>query len=220
MIRVLIVDDHKIVRQGLNAIIETEPNMAVVGECTDGTEVIEFVSSNDVDIVIMDVLMQNQDGITTTQKLRLQYPDLKVLALSMQSDYNTIQKMLNAGANGYAIKNTSAKEIIDAINKVYSGSNYFSKDVTSSIMLNMMGETEITKKSQDNNSLELINKLTSREIEVLKHIANEETNEEIALKLTISAGTVSTHRRNLIQKLEVRNSIGLAKLAFQYGIVE
>ena len=219
MIRILIVDDHTIVRQGLNAIFDYEKDLEVVGECTDGTDVINFLKNKNVDIVLMDVLMPNQDGINTTRQVKIQYPEVKVMALSMQSDYSTIEKMLAAGANGYVLKSAGATEIVEAIHSVHKGNNYFTRDVTSSIMLNMMTKPEEKRIKPAPPSRELLNRLTQREIEILQHIAIEETNEEIAKALNISTGTVSTHRRNLLQKLEVRNSIGLAKFAYQSGLV-
>lgn len=219
MIQVLIVDDHKIIRQGLNAIINYENGINVAGECTDGTEVLNFVKNNDVDVILMDIIMQHQNGISTTRQVKINYPNIKVMALSMQSDYSSIQKMLNAGANGYAIKGSGADEIIKAIKEIYNGKKYFSKDVSNSIMLNMI-ENEF-KMEKDTLSLtqEKIQNLTTREIEVLKHIASEETNIEIANNLGISCGTVSTHRRNLLQKMNVKNSIGLVKFAYRCGLV-
>lgn len=219
MIKVLIVDDHKIVREGLRAIIDSTFNMKVAGECHDGSEVANAIKENPVDIILMDVVMPQQDGISTTMQIHESYPDIKIIALSMQSDYYTIHKMLTAGASGYTIKSAGGPEILKAIQRVYDGNSYFSKEVTSSVMMSMMDKSEETTTKPKVVSEEIVQRLTKREIEILKHIANEETNEDIGIALNISAGTVATHRRNLLQKLEVRNSIGLAKIAYQSGIV-
>ncbi|MEA1874673.1 MAG: response regulator transcription factor [Bacteroidota bacterium] len=219
MIRILIVDDHKIVRQGLRAIIKTCANMQVVSECTDGNEVEAIVYSKTIDIVLMDINMPKMDGIETTEILNKKHPEIKVIALSMESDYYVIQKMLKAGAVGYVLKTAGAADILEAIEKVYTGNNFFSKEVSNQIMASMMRPNKEKRKKQLQSDRQSVNRLTKREMEILKHIANEETNEEIGVILNISSGTVATHRRNLLQKLEVRNSIGLAKIAYQVGLV-
>jgi DNA-binding NarL/FixJ family response regulator len=219
MIQVLIVDDHKIVREGLNAIINYEKDINVAGECIDGTEVLDFVKNHNIDVILMDIIMQHQNGISTTRQVKVNYPNIKVMALSMQSDYSSIQKMLNAGASGYAVKGSGANEIIKAIKQVYNGNRYFSKEVSNNIMLNMVGKEFKMEKNSVSIAHDKLQNLTAREIEILKHIASEETNNEIAENLNISSGTVSTHRRNLLQKMNVKNSIGLVKFAYQCGLV-
>lgn len=219
MIRILIVDDHKIVRQGLRAIINTRKSMQVIGECEDGNEVEKYVSLNATDIVLMDIHMPKVDGIQTTKLLNEKYPNIKVIALSMESDYYMIQKMLNAGAVGYVLKTAGATDILEAIQSVKSGKSFFSQEVSNQIMASMMRPTKEKRKKRLQTEKQIINQLTSREIEILKHIANEETNDEIGIILGISSGTVATHRRSLLQKLEARNSIGLAKIAYQVGLV-
>jgi DNA-binding NarL/FixJ family response regulator len=219
MIRILIVDDHKIVRQGLKAIIKTCVNLYVVAECTDGSEVEDVINSKEIDIVLMDINMPKMDGIKTTEILNEKHPEIKVIALSMESDYYVIQKMLKAGAVGYVLKTAGAADILKAIEKVYTGNNFFSQEVSNQIMAGMMRPNKEKAKKRLQTEKQIINRLTTREIEILKHIANEETNEEIGIILGISSGTVATHRRSLLQKLEARNSIGLAKIAYQVGLV-
>jgi DNA-binding NarL/FixJ family response regulator len=219
MIRILIVDDHKIVRQGLMAIIKTRANMQVVSECTDGTEVEAIVNSKTIDIILMDINMAEMDGIKTTEMLKAKYPEIKIIALSMESDYYVIQKMLKAGADGYVLKSAGAADIMKAIQKVHLGKSFFSQEVSNQIMVSMMRPTNVNAKKRLQTDKQIISRLTSREIEILKHIANEETNEEIGITLDISSGTVATHRRSLFQKLEARNSIGLAKIAYKVGLV-
>jgi len=219
MIHILIVDDHKIVRQGLSEIIKTDANMQVVGECIDGNEVEAFVSSIAIDIILMDINMPKMDGIKTTHLIKHYYPKLKIIALSMESDFYVIERMLNAGADGYVLKTGGAKDILEAIRTINKGGNFFSKNVSNQIITSMMQPSKNKAKKRLQSDKRKIMQLTKREIEILKHIANEETNEEIGLMLNIRPGTVATHRQSLLQKLEVRNSIGLAKIAYQVGLV-
>jgi DNA-binding NarL/FixJ family response regulator len=217
IITVLLVDDHKIIRDGIKSLLEGVENIKIIGEASNGVEAIEFFKKQPADVVIMDIRMPEMSGIETTQYLTQNYPNVKVLALTMHDEEAFIYKMLNAGASGYLLKNVGKEEFVTAIQKVYKGDNYFSLDLATKMITNMV----LTKSSDTSNEVieneEL--QLTKREIEVIKLIAEGLTSQEIADKLFISPRTVDTHRRNLLQKLNVKNTAELIKFAIKHHIV-
>jgi DNA-binding NarL/FixJ family response regulator len=215
MIDILLVDDHKIVRDGIKALLFTNGLINIVGECDDGNQVLEFCENNHVDIILMDINMQDVNGIDCTKMVNEKYPTVKIIALTMHIEEGYISKILKSGAAGYILKNTGKTELIDAIKKVNNGENYFSKEVSNVMMNKYMKKSGIRKSSS---SLASVDDLTKREVEILGLIAEELTNNEIGEKLFISPRTVDTHRRNLLQKLGVKNTAGLVKFALQNGI--
>jgi DNA-binding NarL/FixJ family response regulator len=215
MIQVLIVDDHQILRDGIKALLHKAKTIKVIGEINDGSKVLDFISTNKPDVILMDILMKEVDGIQATQLIKSKYPEIKILALSMNNQYSYIESMLKAGASGYILKNTGGDELVHAITMVFEGKTYFSEEVTGIVMKSYLEPEPIKKSDKD-----LLNQLTKREIEILKLIAQEFTNQEIADKLFISKRTVDTHRRNLLQKIEVKNSIGLIRFAYNNGLIE
>jgi len=217
MIKVLLVDDHKIVRDGIAALLKNEKAIKLVGECTDGSEVSGFLANQKTDVILLDIMMPKLNGIETGKLVMERYPDMRILTLSMNNDFDYIQEMLELGAAGYILKNTGGEELLKAIKTVAAGKPYFSPEVTDIVMNRHMNKQE-TKKTTGKNS-ELLEQLTNREIEVLKLIAQEMTNVEIAEQLFISRRTVDTHRRNLLQKLGSKNSIGLIRFAYSNGLI-
>lgn len=208
-IKIVIADDHAMFRDGIKAMIELEPSMEVIGEADNEISILEVCQSKMPDVVLMDISMGNTDGIVVTQKLKKLMPELKVLAVSMHNESQYIKSMLDHGANGYILKTTGRNEMLSAIQAVNSGATFLSSDVS----LNLLKGLNQTQ------TPELI-KLTPREIEVLKMIANEHSNQEIADTLFISSRTVDTHRRNLLEKLALKNNAGLVRYAIQNGYVE
>jgi len=217
MVKILLVDDHKIIRDGIKAMLFSETDFSIVGECEDGEEVVDFVSVNEVDVVLMDINMPNMNGIDATRAVTDLYPGLRVIALTMHNEDGYISKILKAGAMGYVLKNAGRAELIRAINDVMVKGNYFTEEVATIIMSKYMKRNSNARQI---NQLVSPEDLTKRELEVLKLIAGELTNNEIAGKLFISPRTVDTHRRNLLQKLAVKNTAGLVKFALQHGIIE
>ncbi|MEA1874033.1 MAG: response regulator transcription factor [Bacteroidota bacterium] len=217
MIKVLLVDDHKIVRDGITALLKSEKTIKLVGECTDGSEVMGFLASNKVDVILMDIMMPNINGIEAGKMVMEKYTDMRILTLSMNNDFDYIQEMLEISAAGYILKNTGGAELIKAIKTVAEGKPYFSPEVTDIVMNKHMNKQK-TKKTTRKNS-ELLEQLTNREVEILKLIAQELTNIEIGEQLFISHRTVDTHRRNLLQKLGAKNSIGLIRFAYSTGLI-
>jgi DNA-binding NarL/FixJ family response regulator len=212
-IRILIADDHKIFRDGIRALLDKEKHISVVGDVANASEVIDFLEKNEADVILMDIDMGKTDGIDATFILKKKYPEVNVLALSMYGEHNYILKMIEAGANGYILKNAGKEELLTAINSVAAGGSYFSREASLKLFENI---NKLHKKTSANSEIPL----TNRETEILKLIAQEYSNAEIADKLFISIRTVDTHRRNLIAKLDVKNTAGLVKYAFRKGLIE
>jgi DNA-binding NarL/FixJ family response regulator len=210
-LKILLADDHKIVRIGLKALLRDEPNLEVAGEAQDGEEVLEWLKNNVADLVLMDIYMGKAGGITTTQQVIHDYPDVKVLALSQHEEPPLIIRMLEAGAGGYLLKNCSKEELVHAIRTVASGQPYFSQTV-SAALLKVLTATKTTA-SKNGHSLSI------RETEVLRYIACEFTSAQIAEKLFLSVRTVEGHRRNIMEKLQVKNTAGLMRYAAEKGLI-
>jgi DNA-binding NarL/FixJ family response regulator len=213
MIKVLIADDHKVFRDGIISILEKEEDIDVVGEAGDGREVMDLLDKVQPDVILMDIAMGNAGGIEASNLIKTQFPKIKILALSMHNESTYIVKMLEAGAKGYLLKDAGGKEMIRAIRVVNEGNTYYSGEVSAAIIEHL---TKGTKPKEKKEGIPL----SKRELEVLQLIAEEFTNPEIAEKLFISIRTVDTHRRNLIEKLAVKNTAGLVKYAIRNGIIE
>jgi len=212
---ILIADDHKIFREGLAELLGKEQHMEVIGDAGNGTEIHILLKEQHVDIILMDIDMGEGEtsGIELTKEITKLYPKTKVLALSMHGDKNYIVKMLEAGATGYILKNAGKEEMINAIQTVANGNTYFSSQVSAKLLEQIINP--LSAKKNKSGSIAL----TEREIEVLKLIADEYSNPEIAEMLFISIRTVDTHRRNLLDKLGVKNTAGLVKYAIQNGFL-
>ena len=213
-IKIIIVDDHKMFRDGIRALLEKEKNMEVVADAKDANELISILKNTTPDIILMDIDMGETNGIDATIEVKKNYPDINILALSMHGEHNYILKMLEAGATGYILKNAGKEEMLTAILSVASGDSYFSREV-SSRLIEYLNKPKVNIKNTDKDI-----PLTNREIEILKLIAQEYSNSEIAEELFISIRTVDTHRRNLIEKLGVKNTAGLVRFAIRKGLVD
>ncbi len=211
-VKILLADDHKIVRDGIKLMLEPQAGIDVVDEAENGKKALELLKDQLVDIVVMDINMPIMDGITATKKIKEEYPDVKVLALTMSNDDLHIRQMIQAGASGYIMKSAGRKELKDAIDAIMEGKHYFSDEATESIMMDLV---KGKGKSTDPDPIHI----TDRELEVLELIVQEHTNQEIADKLFISSRTVDAHRRNLLQKTGARNTAGLVKYAFQHNLI-
>ncbi len=209
-IKVLIADDHNVLLQGLTQLLDGQENIEISHTAENGLEVLSYLKNETVDVILMDINMPVLNGLDTCKKVNQKYPDVKVIALSTLDRGSFIQQMLKNGASGYLLKNTSRDELIEAIKTVHKGATYLNKE-TNDILL----------KSLMNNGSEktFIPSLTRREKEVLELIVKEHTTAEISEQLHISQNTVETHRRHLIQKFNVRNSVGLVKEAMLKGFV-
>jgi DNA-binding NarL/FixJ family response regulator len=213
-IKVLIADDHKIIRVGLRGILDKTNEVEVVAEAEDGNQVLETLKSIVTDVVLMDIDMGRTSGIETTKKVKETFPDVHVLALTMHEEQGNVIQMLEAGASGYLLKNTGVEELLAALHAVVKGDSYFSNTV-SATLLKALTNIKATSKAKYDKDIPL----SAREIEVLKLIAGEYTNGEIAEKLFISIRTVDTHRRNILEKLQLKNTAGLVKYAIEKAFI-
>ncbi|MCO6493677.1 MAG: response regulator transcription factor [Phaeodactylibacter sp.] len=207
MIKVLLADDHQIIIDGMKAILQQEKDIEIVGEASNGAEVLAFLEKNLVDVVVLDIEMPETGGIEATRIIRKEYPQVKVLILSMYNRKGFILKLMEAGASGYILKEKSKEELIGAIHNVYRRQPHFSLEVLNKI-------TDPTP--VPHNEVEL----SERELQVLCLIAEGLTTNEISERLNITENTVKTHRRNLLEKLEVPNDKHLVRYAIKHGLVE
>jgi DNA-binding NarL/FixJ family response regulator len=215
MIKVLIADDHKMFRDGIRAILEQEADMEIVGEAGSAQQIFDLLGKVQPDVILMDITLGEANGIEITKILRQKYPDLFVLVISMHAESNYILKMLEIGAAGYILKDSGKNEMLNAVRAVAAGDSYFSQQV-SSVMVAYLNRKGLPQSQSARKEV----LLTRREMEVLKLIAGEFSNQEIAEKLFISTRTVDTHRRNLLEKLGLKNTAGLVKYAMQHGLME
>lgn len=215
--KVLLVDDHNIVRDGLRALLRGQRHLKIVAEAENGYQALETLAKKEVDLVLIDINMPEMNGIECTEQITKKYPDIRVLALTMMKEEQHIRQMLKAGASGYILKDAGKEELLRGINTVIEGKSYFSSEASQVMMMDLMGGKS-SKRSKVTPS-ELIY-LTGRERDVLKLIVKEMTNQEIAKELYISTRTVDAHRRSLLQKIGARNSVGLVKYALEHNLLE
>ena len=215
MTNILIADDHTMFVDGMESILKGESDLFVTGRSYNGPSVIEFLSGNNVDIVLLDVNLPGMNGIEVCKEITNHYPTVKVLAISMFNEESFVSEILNNGAKGYILKNTGREELLKAIRTVAKGESYFSNEVTETIMKGLMNQRKASSKSSA-----FFPKLSRREKEVLKLIAQEFTTQEIADSLFISLKTVESHRSSLLSKLNARNSVGLVRIALENSLLD
>lgn len=218
-IKILLVDDHKLVRNGIKYTLESgrsAPLIDSIDEAVNGVEAVTKCKVNNYDIVFMDINMPEKDGITATKEILDNNRLMRIIAISMYDEDFEIRSMIDAGAKGYLLKNTGTEILDEAIQTILTGGKYYSNDVA--IKLMEPRPKEIRKSSRDTITIS-DSVLTKRELEILELIAGEFTNEEIASKLNLSKRTVDSHRQNILNKLQVKNTAGLIKYAFKVGII-
>jgi DNA-binding NarL/FixJ family response regulator len=215
MIRVLLTDDHTILRDGIRALLTLQPGLEVVGEAGNGQELLALLESTPADVVLMDINMPVMDGFETMAHLREQYPDLRVLVLSMLDHENYVHRMLEAGAYGYVLKNADITEISHAIRTVAAGRPFLCTELGLDL-LNKLVRTSVVV--SEGNRLKS-GDLSKRELEVLHLIAEGLTNSEIADRLFTSKRTIETHRQNIIEKTQTKNTAALIKFAVSNGLL-
>ncbi|MDY6893100.1 MAG: response regulator transcription factor [Chloroflexota bacterium] len=213
-IRVLIVDDHSLIRAGLKALLGGDPDMEVIGEASNGMEAVSRASELKPDVVLMDVSMPGKDGLEATTELRKILPEVKVLALTMHESEEYFFPMLQAGASGYVLKDTEAAELLSAIREVYQGNVYLSPLVSKFLLSGYLRASE--KRHEEDKYAEL----TEREKEALRLAAQGKTNREMADELCLSVRTVEKHRASMMAKLQLRNRTELIKYALSRGLIE
>jgi DNA-binding NarL/FixJ family response regulator len=211
-IRVLVADDHMIVRTGIRHVLESEPGFEVVGEAASGSEAVALAGELHPDVVVLDISMPDESGLEVAARLRSSTGEPRVLILSMHNNTEYVLESVRAGAHGYLLKDTAATELRNAIRAVCRGDSYFSPPVASRLSAAVRGEHDLHPSGLD--------QLTGREREVLLGIVRGRTNKEIAAELGISHRTVETHRESLMRKLQIRTVAELTRFALVAGIME
>ncbi|MEO1515001.1 MAG: response regulator transcription factor [Bacteroidota bacterium] len=212
MIKILVADDHQIVIDGIHSILETETEIEVVATAHNGLEVLQILENTEIDVAILDINMPQKNGLQTTQLLKERHPNIKVLILTMYKEEEKVLELFEAGAKGYILKDRGKEELVTAVKKVQKGDIYFGEDISKILVQALSHERKAPKSPEEP-------KLTRREIEILKLLADGLTTAEIAKQLFISPTTVETHRRNLLSKLGVKNTPLLVRYAVEKGIV-
>jgi len=209
-IRVLLVDDHPIVRKGLSSCLSRQENIQVIGEACDGREALRKAKELTPDVVMMDIDMPHMNGLTATELMRKELPNVKVLVLSMHTHSDVVMRILQSGARGYVVKEASSEELLRAVETVHAGEPFFSSDVAR-LALNQFvrGGGEGPQPGQ----------ISNREREVLIAIAEGLSNKEIACRLNVGVRTVETHRERIMRKLNIHSVAGLTVFAIQHGLV-
>jgi len=205
MIRVLVVDDHAILRDGIRSLLESQEDIIVVGEAGDGSEAIELVDKLLPDIVLMDISMPKTNGLDATRSIKVRSPETKVLILTQHDNREYIAPALGAGASGYVLKRSGRREMLNAIRQVHEQGAYLTGNITQEVLQEYA--------QVNNGSKDVEQHLTERERQVLKLIVEGKSNKEIGLKLRISPKTVSVHRTNIMTKLDVQNTVELIRFA-------
>jgi DNA-binding NarL/FixJ family response regulator len=209
-LRILLADDHQMIRDGLKGIINAQADMEVIGEVSDGVSAWQQAKECRPDVVIMDVSMPQMDGAKATEKLKNECPEVKVLALTAHDDRGHVNRLIQAGASGYLLKIAAAAELISAIRKVAAGNGYLDPTLASKVVSNYIRQQSLKGEAQGGT-------LTQREEEVLRLVARGYVNKEIARHLGISVKTVETHKSRSMEKLEIRSRADVVRYALQEG---
>jgi len=213
MIRVLIADDHVIVREGLRVLLEAEPDIEVIGEAAEGQEAVDKTIELTPDVVLMDITMPGMNGMEATRLIKTHSPDVKVLALTMHENDEYFFQILNAGASGYVVKGGSSRELITALRAVWRGDVFLYPSMAKKLL------GDYLQLARDGYDKEYYDGLTEREMEILRHVAEGRTNQEVADILVLSASTVQTHRANIMAKLGLHSRTELVKYAIRRGFI-
>ena len=208
-IRIIIADDHGVVAEGLKHVVETQPDMEVVSLAVDGREALRQARELSPDVVLMDLSMPELNGADATRAILERDPKCRVIVLSMYAEREYVRRALKAGASGYVVKRSAAKEVVDAIRAVHAGQRYLSPRVADVVIDDYAGDGKA----------DLLERLSAREREVLQLLAEGRTGAEIAQRLSLSQKTVETYRARLVEKLGIRDVAGLVKFAIQRGLV-
>ena len=203
-IGILIADDHYVVRMGLVALVETEPDLQVIGEAADGVQAVELFKRLVPDLTLMDLRMPRKDGITATREIREQFPEARILMLTTFDGDDDIHKSLSAGANGYLLKDSAGEEVVAAIRAVHSGERYLSSKLSQKVL-----DDYVRERSGDHP----LERLSARELQVLKLIVEGKTSNEVAVLLGLSPKSIESYRSRLMLKLGIDDMPGLVKFA-------
>lgn len=214
-IRVIIVDDHRLLRDGLTAMLKDIEHIHVVGSAESGEEAINLAQNKIPDVVLMDIMMKGMSGIEATRWIKEQNPEIKVIIISQEVNQGLISEGVKSGIEGYLPKDVDKQTLVDAINKVNAGNKFFSDSIQKIIFESYLQQESGDKKNTPKNT-----ELTKRELEVLKEVATGKTNQEVADTLFISIKTVETHKSHILDKLGLKNTAELVKYAIKNQIIE
>ncbi len=209
-IRVIVADDHTILREGVCSLLALQDDIEVVGEASDGAEALELLSQAAVDVVILDMVMPRMNGLEATREIRRRWPEVKILILSMYDDDAYVQQVIQAGASGYVLKRVATEDLVHAIREVHSGASFLYPPIAAKLI------DDYRRIVRGDATLGV---LTPREQEVLRLIAEGNTNQDIAGILGLSRKTVESHRGNIMRKLQLHDVTDLVKYAIRKGIV-
>ena len=212
-IRILLADDHELVRQSLRYMLESESDSEVVGEAGDGREAVKLAEELQPDVVVLDIEMPGMDGIKAAREIMAKSPSMKILALSMHSERGYVSEIFKAGAAGYILKDSAFEELVRAIKTVVSDQKYISPGLVDIVIEGFTGGADEEKSPG-------LSKLTARELEVLQMVAEGNSSKEIAYHLDLSVKTVDAHRRQIMQRLEIDNIADLIKFAIREKLVD
>ena len=212
-IKVLVADDHTILRQGIKALLDNQEGIEVIGEAKDGREALAIIEETLPDVILMDIAMPGLNGLEATRRIKKKFPRMKVLVLTMYTNEEYIFQILNAGANGYLVKETAFQDLISAIKAVYKNEAFMSPSISKKVI------NSYIKRAQDDEE-KTCEILTTREREILQLIAEGHSSKKIAELLFISPKTVETHRTHIMDKLNIHNRTGLIKYAIRKGMVD
>jgi DNA-binding NarL/FixJ family response regulator len=210
--RVMLVDDHPLIREAIGHLIAGAPEFELIGEAADGTECLARIDELHPDILILDIAMPEMNGEQVARELRRRHPELKIIALSGYTDRQFVRAMTKAGAKGYVVKSASGRELIHALRAVASGKHYLSPEVTGAVMT-------LLEEAAPSAGLSQPQTLGKREKEVLKLIAEGQRSATIAAQMGIAVATVEAHRRNILRKLQLHNIADLTRYALRHGII-
>ncbi len=213
MIRVVIADDHHLVRQGIKAILEQSADIQVVGEAADGQEALDLAQQLSPDVLVMDIVMPRLNGTQALERLKSAKANARVVILSMYSDETLIFQVLKRGAKGYLLKRSVSEELLLAIRSANQNETYLSPEISSVVLAELISSQQMPKEE------DAFEKLSPREREVLQLIAEGDTNSMIAQKMCISEKTVEKHRANLMDKLDIHDMVGLIRFAIKNGLI-
>ena len=213
MSRIFLVDDHTIVRDGLRALLTPEPDLEVVGEASNGQELLDQLPTTPADVVLLDANMPVLDGLATTLRLHAEYPHVRVLILSMLAHERYIGQLFDAGASGYVLKSAEKAEILVAIQTVIAGRQFLCSDLGLNMLRKVLAKEEVPDEAQK------ASRLSRRETEVLQLLSEGLTTNEIAEKLFTSKRTIETHRQNILEKTQTKNTAALIRMAVTQGLL-
>ncbi|WP_186826827.1 response regulator transcription factor [Seonamhaeicola algicola] len=218
-IKVVLADDHALVRDGIKALLEDQAGIDVIAEASDGKEALQVIKTNKPDVLIVDIRMPEMNGIEVVKNITANYNDIKTLVLSMHDSEEYVVQSIQSGADGYLLKGASKEEFLKALNKIASGGKYFTGDVSAIIMNNFVNGASAASLKQNAEVKQLPFKLTKREKQILGLVLELKNNKDIAEELNISKRTAEVHRFNLMKKLEVSNLKELTEKAKAYQLV-